>query len=355
MDTKNLITEHSKVKLEIYKEYLKAYLAIMTLPNVYYRNIYVIDPFAGMGKSDNGESGSAVIANNVFTEMLPTFTTNQKSPHLALNEIDAARLAKLKENVPAQSYIDFSGDSADKFISDISNTLNNLSHALYFIDPFGYTQISKNTYDSYLFGKTNSDILIFIPVYHIYRFLKKEETSEQLKPIAEFLKDIDISENNAKNVKNYQEFIKVIVDALKERANTQFVYYKILDNEKSNSHYALFYISKNILGAEKFLEIMDKMKQPNLFYNIISEPEQVRFVNGLEKNKVLNNRQVYQGGIVCGLLSKGIRKILKSLEDEGKISVKSLIGYERKRKAFPVDYDDYINQQPKIEITWIGK
>ncbi len=61
------------------------------------------------------------------------------------------------------------------------------------------------------------------------------------------------------------------------------------------------------------------------------------------------------GGIVCGLLPKDIRKILKSLEEEGKISVKSLTGYERKRKAFPVDYSDYINKQPKIEVFWVGK
>ena len=353
MDTRNIITEHSKIKLEIYKKYLKAYLSIMALPNVPYQHISVIDPFAGMGKDDKGTEGSASIAKSVFDELYPVFISNGKIPHLFLNELDINRFAKLKENVPSAEYINFSSDDANKFISNTANGL--MGHALYFIDPFGYTQLDKTTYDSYLFGKNNTDILIFIPVYHIYRFLRKEENSEQLKPIAEFLKDIDISESSVKNLKTYREFTNVVADALKEKSNTHFVYYKILDNETSNSHYALFYISKNVLGAQKFLEIMDQMKQPSLFYNIISEPEHFRFENGLKQNQVLNNRQIYLGGIVCGLLPKDIRHPMKSSQEEGKISVKSLTGYERKRKAFPVDYSDYINKQPKIEVFWVGK
>ena len=353
MDTRNIITEHSKIKLEIYKKYLRAYLSIMALPNVPFQHISVIDPFAGMGKDDQGTEGSASIAKSVFDELHHVFVENRKIPHLFLNELDIDRFAKLKENVPSAEYINFSSDDANKFITTTASSL--MGHALYFIDPFGYTQLDKTTYDSYLFAKNNIDILIFIPVYHIYRFLRKEENSEQLKPIAEFLKDIDVSESSVKKLKTYHEFTNIIANALKEKANTHFVYYKILDNETSNSHYALFYISRNVLGAQKFLEIMDQMKQPSLLYNIISEPEELRFKNGLQQNKILNNRQIYLGGIVCGLLPKDIRKVLKSLEEEGKILVKSLIGYERKRKAFPVDYSDYINKQPKIEISWIEK
>ena len=325
----------------------------MALPVIPFRDITIVDPFAGMGKDDNGEKGSALIAYEAIKEKMPDFIKTHKLPHLELNEFDGKRFAKLKENVPADIFVRFSSNVADNFISDISSRL--VGHSLFFIDPFGYSQISKDTYDRCLFGKYNTDILIFIPIYHIYRFLRKKENSEQLKPIAAFLKDIDISESNATSVRNYQEFTNVIRVALKAKANTQFVYYKMINNEKTNSHYALFYISRNILGAEKFLESIDRMRQPNLLYSIMSEPEQQRFINGLQKMGVLNNCQIYQAGIICGLLPKEVRTILKSLENEGKIVVKPCDGYERKRKGFPIDYSDYTARQAKFEILWVAK
>jgi len=353
LNTNNIIAEHSKVKLEIYASYLKTYLSIMALPNVSYRDVTIVDPFAGMGKDDNGENGSAIIAYEAIKEKLTNLTKVGKRAHLELNEFDGKRFAKLKENVPADDFVRFSSDTADNFLSDISNKISGAS--LFFIDPFGYTQISKNTYDRYLFGRSNTDILIFIPVNHIYRFLKYKEKDELLKPIAEFLNDIDISEADAQNVNSYMDFTRLICRALKDRANTQFVYYKKIDHERNTSHYAIFFISRSVLAAQKFLEILDNMKEQNLFYEIVSEPEEHRFIQAIEHYKVLNNRTLYHGGIQCGLLPKDVRKILRLLEKDGKINVVGINGYSRPRRfVFPVDYADY-TQTPKVEVHWIGE
>jgi hypothetical protein len=60
MVTKGKIENHSKLKLDIYKKYLETCLPIMYKLD-YCSDIFIVEPFAGKGISDNGEEGSAVI------------------------------------------------------------------------------------------------------------------------------------------------------------------------------------------------------------------------------------------------------------------------------------------------------
>ena len=196
LNTSYNIEEHSKVKLSIYKEYLKAYLAIMSV-QIWYKQINVIDPFAGVGISNNGQDGSAIIARNIIQGM-----KTDKQIRLFLNELDKNNFQQLKTNIGEHDFITFCNEDADKFLFEISSgTLS--GHSLYFIDPFGYTQISKNTYENCLLNSKNADILIFIPIYHIYRFIKRD-TEEQLAPIAKFLNDFNIPETDVKKDKEYR-------------------------------------------------------------------------------------------------------------------------------------------------------
>lgn len=349
LNTSYNIEEHSKIKLSIYKEYLKAYLAIMSV-QPWYKRINVIDPFAGIGIANNGQEGSAVIARNIIQGL-----STDKQVRLYLNELDKNNFQQLKKNVGTHSFVTFCNEDADDFLFRMAaGTLS--GHKLYFIDPFGYTQISKSTYDAYLFNSGNSDVLIFIPIYHIYRFLKRGAEDKQLTPIAKFLNDLDISEENAKSVSNYKEFAELVKENLKKIAKTRFVYYKLIDNESSNSHYALFFVTKHILGAEKFIEAIRKFdQQPNLFYRFIATNDELQFVDMIKNcERSLTNRHLYFEGIMHGLLSADIKKILTQLECEGKIIVSALHGQKRVGKAFYVSYGNF-DKEPKIEIKWIGE
>lgn len=346
MNTNYNIEEHSKIKLSIYKEYLKAYLAVMSVQQAY-KQMNIIDPFAGIGIANNGAEGSAIIARDVILNI-----ETDKNVRLFLNELDAKNFQQLRKNVGKYDFVTFCNDDADNFLFEMSSgTLE--GHKLYFIDPFGYTQISKETYENYLFSSRSSDILIFIPIYHIYRFLRKDENTPQLSQIARFLNSLNISEEDAKKVSGYKDFAKLIRETLRKTADTKFVYYKLIDNETSNSHYALFFITKHVLGAEKFIEAMRKVgQQPNLFYKLIATNDEIDFVETIKKyGNTINNKQLYFGGIIYNLLSTDINKILTQLEAEGKIVVSALPGQKRKGKAFYVNY----KAEPKIEIKWIGE
>jgi hypothetical protein len=81
-----------------------------------------------------------------------------------------------------------------------------------------YTQHStkKETYQK-TFRAKRLDFLIFMPVNHIYRFLRKEDDSKQLEPIANFLNDIGINEENVIS------FVNEIKQAFSKKADTKYV------------------------------------------------------------------------------------------------------------------------------------
>lgn len=351
MNTKGIIGEHSKVKLDIYKEYLKAYLAIMCVQK-HYNTISIVDPFAGTGKDKNGKKGSAIIEKEVISTLLD----KGKQINLYLNELDKNEFEKLKVNVGEEKFISFSNTDADSFLFAMSGTLQN-GHCLYFIDPFGYTQVSQKTYQSYLFNKNNADILIFMPIYHIYRFLRKEENIEQLKPIARFLSDLNILESDARKVASYQEFAKLIAERLKVLSGGNFVYCDIIDNEQCNSHYALFFITKHILGAEKFIEATEKIQSTlNLFSYTIATRTEYDFIESIKKSAYnLTNIDLYELGIRHKLSCTNINKVLKYLEKEGKITVSAINGQKRYGQSFYIGYKYYSKNDAKISIEWIGE
>ncbi|MDR3306871.1 MAG: three-Cys-motif partner protein TcmP [Endomicrobium sp.] len=346
MNKKGHIEIHSKQKLDVYKKYLEAYLSIMM--NVSYcKDIFIVEPFAGSGISENKKNGSAVIAKNVINSV-STSIKEDKTIYLYLNEYKKDYHDSLVKNVgPDEKTIKIYNKEANEFITNILNMVTNRRHKFFFIDPWGYTQIDKNTYTR-LFEAAKLDFLIFIPIYHIYRFLRKEEDAHQLTPIANFLSDIGINENDAKKSSTIEDFAEKIRSAVSHKARTEYAYYKILKNVKSNSRYALFFSTKHILGAEKFLEALEQIKEKDLFENTISDQDSA-FIKTISAYKKLTNCDLYKFGILNSLLSKKVNIILTNFEKNGKIEVISMIT-KRRKGNFYIGYK-YYGKPPKLEIV----
>ena len=349
MDIKGNIENHSKIKLHIYKKYLEAYLSIMIKLHYHYTDIFIVEPFAGKGISNNGEEGSAIIAKNVITSIS---NQSNKNIHLALNDIKKESYEDLVKNLePDGNRVLYFNKDANEFINDVLLKAHHKTHHyLFFIDPWGYTQLRGDTYQN-IFKAEGLDILIFIPANHIYRFLRKEENPEQLKPVAGFLNDMGIAEEYARECPDVMSFVNEIRKAFTKKADTDYVYYKELKNTKSNNKYALFFLTKHILGAEKFLEALAKFKEEDLFENTISDKD-LPFIENIPQNKSLTNRELYKYGIIHGLLPKKVTAILKSYENDNKITVISKVSI-RKKGDFYISYKNYKDKEkPKIEIVF---
>ena len=141
MNTNNLIKRHSKEKLNVYKSYLGSYLSVMT--HTKFNPIFIIEPFAGCGKDIEGNIGSAIIAQKIARSK--TFKPNI---YLLFNDINKAHCENLKKHLDIKDpYLKITNEDANKTINTALNYATAKSHQLFFLDPFGYTQINASTYN----------------------------------------------------------------------------------------------------------------------------------------------------------------------------------------------------------------
>jgi len=355
MDKKGIIRQHSKIKLDLYRLYLTRYLPVL-LASQSYNRLHVIDVFAGSGISENDEEGSAVVAAKAIEEIAPKWG---KTVLLKLNDADAKNCADLEQHVKNYTFASVTCGDADTYIRDWAP--DRASHSLIFIDPHGYTQVSPANLRK-LFSTRRADFLIFIPIYHIYRFLNPSDERGDAKgyyePIAKFLSGLGIDEAAARAAKAVEEFAQVVRAALRKISGSSFVYCEIIQNRDHNSKYALFFVSHHILGAQKFLEAQSALKQlarasaAQKSFDFGSDDAVASIARLANPNRVYDNTTLYELGINEGILPPDLRAQLVKLEKSGKIKVNAIPGKERINKAFYLSYDHYKQPDKRIYVSF---
>ena len=346
MDKNHNINEHSEIKLDIYINYLKAYLSI--IKNVdWVSGIEIYDIFAGQGKSDNGVEGSSLRA---FREILAYKQGYTRPIDLFLNDIDSSNVLKLKQYIDTQKFpfVHITNTSADSFITNLKNKKN--YHSLMFIDPYGYTKIRGENLDK-IFFRNNTDIIMFIPVFHIYRFLRKQTNDTQLAPIAQFLKDMGIDENEIKKQHtDLDRFCELIKNAICNKSKTEACSYYRISHESKQSEYALYFCSKSLKGLEQFIASMkktDNQHKKTYQLSLLADAPEQYIIDELNAKESLTNKDLYKLGILKGYYSAEINQHLRTLEYNNKIVVEAINGQIRKRGAFYIGF----NNDKKIRVT----
>lgn len=382
MDKKGIIQEHSKIKLELYRLYLERYLSVLSMTN-HFVNIDVLDIFAGCGFSNNNEKGSAVIAAETISNIQSAHASRVKNYKLRLNDFDKKNYNSLKLLLKNYDFTDITCIDANEYIEKWQPSKH--THHLFFIDPHGYTQVSTKNLQR-LFTAPYCDFLIFVPIYHIYRFLKPSDTattheSEDLLPgfdikkhtrkidpdkfyesIAEFLSGLGIDRKVAIAADDVEKFADMISSAIKNISNSSYVYIQMIKNKEHNSKYCLFFISHSILGAEKFLEAKVKLKETiqepknQTAFDFVSENTQKNILNFVKYDYNYDNVSLYELGIKSGFLATDLKKQLKNMEKNGinKVQIKALPGHRRNCGGLYINYKNYKKQRRIVSITFTG-
>ena len=323
--------QHTKEKLMIYREYLNNYLSVMC-KTPWYRKIFVWEPFAGGGLDEDNEAGSALIA----AAIIDGFRKNYRGTdiRLFLNELDKTRCQSLKKSTGKyQDFVSVYNFEAEEFLSQVHSELKKISanrdiHNLFFIDPYGYTQYSQENLIN-LLNLNNSDYLIFVPTSSIYRFKNTEDN-----PARKFVLDLGIQESVLNDIKNVESFAEKLKKKLKEKAQAEFAYqYRLKNKEVRYSIFHLFFITKHIRGAQKFLEAKNKIieKQDQLIFLSLEENE---IESKLQKilSKEIDNHELFKEIIKMGYLPKEVKPILKKWEDEGELRIRA--EFKRKKGSY---------------------
>lgn len=379
MDTKGKFEEHTMFKLDLYKAYLEGYLAVL-LNAAFYDKINIFDLFAGIGKSSDGCKGSALISAIEIEKARKNYPRKKLS--LILNEKKKKHFSALSENL--KNFKDFTlihNEDADDFISGWSPSMG--SHNLFFIDPHGYTEISTHNL-RHLFTQPRSDFLIFVPIYHIYRFLRaadakeienvtqdffdelglpneersKEDAKAYFEPISKFLSGLGVDHEAAVQCENVKEFAELVVAAFKKISESKYVYCQMIQKMGCNSQHCLFFITKHIKGAEKFLEAQARVKQEpsQQSFDFITDDRSKSIYDLAEKNKPYTNNMLFELGIEHGIQGTDLKKEILLLEKEHPtlIEVSEVPGQKRNRQGLYLNYNDW-DKPPRIYITFREK
>ncbi len=325
------VRAHTKEKLQVYRECLTNCLSVLTRRKGF-NKITVCEPFAGSGLVGGQLPGSASHAAHVINGFLTEGDSRCKI-ELLLNELNANKCRKLREKLSKySSFVSVTNIDADVFINSILAT-KNVQMGMFFIDPFGYTQVKQKTLDR-LF-EFQVDIIIFVPTNQIYRFVNAGRTAGKLGPVRKFLEDCGIIKRDFASVKKLE---KALVRNFKRRANTIFGYkHPLINREKKHSRHCLFFITKHVVGARKFLDGIEKAKemQPgfqHLIPGINADKHRKTVLSCLKKE--VDNYELYKLLIAKRLLPKKANPILKQLENDGVISVAEVYSGSRKSKGF---------------------
>ncbi|MCK4661263.1 MAG: three-Cys-motif partner protein TcmP [Bacteroidales bacterium] len=386
IDAKKNILPHSQAKLDFYKDYLKRYIPILRLAN-FTTSINIFDVFCGTGIYENGKKGSPIIAfdaikesnKNIFKLNKPLTPIN-----LFINDLESGKIEQIKQYLENQSEkickFEFHNKDAIVFLTDIEKIINNQTSKdrnLILIDPYGYKNIRKEYIEKLIKNKRNTELILFLPISQIYRFASNvlnNKEQNNVKALQAFIESF-FPDRNHPIYKNQLPNEKSLIEHIRQALTFNDRYFATsyyIQRDNKNHYYALFFITPNIYGLEKILEVKwslneehgEGFEQPkqmqSLFANIEKENSKQEQYKKLEQlllkfisaNKKVNNNQIYELTLKNMFLKKHSNEVLRNLQKDDKIRIIDIQTKKKARKgAFYLGYDYFKKQEIKILIS----
>lgn len=379
--SQNTMMAHSRAKVDFYAKYLERYLPIMSL-TPYVNTIYIYDVFCGRGVYENGGEGSPVCALKAIVEAKKKFPSDTKFilrlNDYNLNNIDSVKQYIAQEVPDYKNYCDvnFSSVDAESLLGNIATWLKNTrddERNLLFIDPYGYKTIHKDTLEK-LMSNRKTEIILFLPVSFMHRFKDyafDPDASESVAPLRKFTEDFFPEGHRMRN-RDEEMNVHEYIDNLKEAFSYNGKYYTAsyqIEREKGK-FFALFFMTSNLLGFEKILEVKWKLDeedgngfvlakaspyvQTSLFEDVFAEEKRQQHSKKLRKciEEFLqiphNNGEMYEFAMRKGYTKAHASAVLKQLQGEKRLDVVDIkTGMQVRKGSFYVNYEGV--NTPKVK------
>lgn len=374
---------HSKAKVEFYKAYLERYLRILCLSK-YINSVNIYDLFCGMGIYKNDEKGSPIVAfDSIVSFFLEWKEKTNARITLVVNDISFENVKKVKSYIESQSHefcnVRYFNEDIEKMFTIVQEEVNKTksdTRNIIFIDPYGYKNIHKDMLFS-LMNNRRTEIILFLPISHMYRFtkvaIKEGEEKNQYEPLRNFVNSFfpDMRHPIRTNtVNNVMKYIHSITIALRNNDSYYSTSYYI-ERDKVN-HFALFFVSPHIFGFEKILEVkwqLDEQngkgfkipeQQGNLFAEEIAEEIKTNNAKRLEEilrnalTEPRTNKELYEITLKSEFLPAHATAILTEWQNTKKefkvIDFKT--GKPAQKKSFYISYEYYKKEEPKVNFIF---
>jgi len=376
-NVKNVVLPHSEAKLELYRGYLLKYVQILVVSQRF-NSINIYDVFCGSGIYEDGRAGSPVLAFETIKENR-IWTNNNKIENptpikLSINDIEKNKVENVKQHFqnqvqPINVTVEYNNLLAKEFMSKIVQEVNLDGRGvrnLVFIDPYGYKDIEAATILDLLKGR-NTEVILFLPVSFIYRFSSIAQIRDdvvQYDHLRSFIASFFPTNHPIRKnepLLSPLDFIKNLKEAMTFDGKFHSASY-FIQRDKGN-YFALFFMTSNLLGLEKFLKTkweLDPIKgegfkmpnqSPGLFDDFFNKEDKdgriVDFGKALEaflKSGLRNDSSVYEFTLANEFLPEHTNSIFKEWQKAGIIEVLEKENDALARKgSFNINYESTKN------------
>lgn len=373
--TKDILLEHSSVKVDLYIKYLSRYLNIIQRAG--FKKIHLYDLMCGEGVYADKGKGSPVMALETIKQHFFSNKQNCADMEVWFNDFGSSDVEKGKTKIERvksacrniytpknvdviYTNFDFVSEIYPKLLDKIKKLKN--EKLLLFLDPYGYKDITPNHIKNIL--SNSVELILFVPITPMYRFANKSLKSSDFKG-GESLKSIleALLNGEEKKFENEIDFIQTLKDKYRDFLNKDFfVDTFTIQRDKSNT-YALFFFTPHVKGFEAMLETKWHLDESNGTGFKIKDKDQIllfadeniyysNYPEKLKKHLILNkgnttNRELYIFGLKNGYLPKHTNFILKDWKKNKLLSVTDNNG-NKINSGFYNSYDYYNAKKPNV-------
>ena len=321
-------------KIKIYKDYIQEYLFKLLMS---YGECFIADLFCGTGSNGNKPGSPMVLIEDIkYTLTSEKIKNNNPKVFVLFNDEDCKCVEKLEckireIEIPQDIILWPSSKEFHTILNDIKNIFSaRRIPKFFFLDPFTYSSIKMDDVKS-LIELNNSEVLLFLPVFHSYRFAGNKTMRPDHKTRL-FLEEFTVE--GVYDYPNIDCFIDSIRNKLKKELRLDYVR-PVLLNDGSRKN-ALFLITKRKEGALLMSKIAFKYSNDGSCINIGREKEQSLFgveitskflkfeadlIKKIKKHKNISNLEIIDYTISECFLPKHAAIVIKKIKKQGLIKI----------------------------------
>ena len=243
----NTQTDLTAAKISVFKHYIQGYLPKLLMS---FGNCLIVDLFCGAGKNGN-KNGSPLVLIDSLNYILssPLLTKkNNVNVEVLFNDQNQENINNLKTELNNTKFdssiisIQIENENYESILPNIIKKLKkNKIPKFFFLDPFTYANIKISDLSN-LMELPFAEVLLFIPIFHTYRF-----SNAQFK--RNHKTRIFIEEYTSKGVTDYENidaFLNSIKEKLIQELSLKYVRPVLLDDGGKKN--ALFLLTKHQKG-----------------------------------------------------------------------------------------------------------
>lgn len=321
------------LKIEFYKNYIEGYLIKLLMG---FGKCFIADLFCGAGKN-GGKDGSPLALVSRIKYILTTPKLKNPQIYILFNDKEKKNVQNLEKelkNIKTDKHINIRPIQNKNFEDILPEILKQLKNKnlpkFFFLNPFTYSNVKMNNLKE-IMSLSNAEILLFLPVFHGYRFSRDIKFKEDHKT------RIFVEEFTTRGIYDYEnidDFVKSIKDKIKQELKLDFVRPILLvDGSRKN---ALFLLTKSQEGMMLMNKIALKKsedgrgidvkyaRRKSLFGTVGTSKFELfakKLANELQQKREMKNTEILKFMVMEEFLPKHAKDVLKNLKKEGKIKI----------------------------------